>query len=84
MTADQKRRWIAEQGWAASSAIETLKTAKRVSTSEYDQCIRELLEFIKRIRITEIDGQQLELFEPQAVLSPEIKKLLADPLHRIE
>lgn len=83
MSPEDKKRWIADTQCAAHDGIDLLKKAKRERTAEYDECIRELGNFIETLRVTKIDGQQLEMFEPANMINPELRKLLADPLSRI-
>jgi hypothetical protein len=83
MSTEEKKRWIEHTQCAAHDGVDLLRKAKRERTAEYDECIRELSNFIETLRVTKIDGQQFELFEPANLINPELKKLLADPLCRI-
>jgi hypothetical protein len=78
MDANEKHLWIMENRCKADDAICLLVTAKKQRVSEYDERLRKLRDLMEVLRIKSID-QQIELFNPDEIMSPELIKLLDDP-----
>ena len=78
MTPEDKHLWIMENRCKADDAICLLVTAKKQRVSEYDERLRKLRDLMEVLRIKSID-QQIELFNPDEIMSPELIKLLDDP-----
>lgn len=83
MTADEKKQWILVHYFRAGNAIVEIIAAKKTACAEYDDRVRGLKEFINGIRISDA-ADQLELFDPEMVLTPAIHKLLRAPLHGLD
>lgn len=63
---------------AADDAVRLLVSAKKQRVSEYDERLRKLRDFAEVLFIKQIDAQG-ELFEPERILSPELRTLLDAP-----
>lgn len=75
--------WITEHHFRASLAISAIEAARKSRVSVYDERMRKLARFSEQLEVKFRD-QQKELFDPESILSPELKKLLAAPTHGID
>lgn len=80
MKAQEKQRWISDQYIACGKAIQKLKAAKRQSASAYDARMRKLNAFWEVLLVKDSNSAQLDLFNPEEALDPEITELLRAPL----
>lgn len=79
-----KTEWIKDNRCRADDAIRTLQSAKKQVTSEYDERLRKLKDFAEVLFIKQADDGQEEMFDAKELLSPELDKLLAAPLHGLD
>ena len=73
-----KEAWIMKHRCSADDAVRLLVSAKKQRVSEYDERLRKLRDLMEVLRIKSID-QQIELFNPDEIMSPELIKLIDDP-----
>jgi hypothetical protein len=78
MDAKEKHLWIMEKRCQADDAVCLLVSAKKQRVSEYDERLRKLRDLQEELRMKSIDPQ-IELFNPDEIMSPELHKLLTDP-----
>jgi len=78
MDANEKHLWIMEHRCKADDAVCLLVSAKKQRVSEYDERLRKLRDLQEELRIKNIDPQ-VELFNPDEIMSPELLQLLRDP-----
>lgn len=76
--------WIQEKHFAAHLSIDKLKQAKRQRSSDYDERIRKLANFQKQLGVIFEGEDQMEMFKPEQVLTPEIKRFLLNPTDGID
>jgi hypothetical protein len=76
--------WIHSHHTAAISAVDTIKAASRATHSSYATRVRILELFARNLRAKIADRDQLELFDPDAILTPEVARFLAHPLAGLE
>jgi len=78
MDPKQKEAWIMKHRCSADDAVRLLVSAKKQRVSEYDERLRKLRDFAEVLFIKQIDAQG-ELFEPERILSPDLRELLDAP-----
>ena len=83
MNAESRKAWMLEHRCKADDAIRTVEAARKQRVSEYDERLRKLRHFAEELFLKCADGQ-LDLLDPSTVLSPELDKLLNDPLKGLE
>lgn len=79
----QKTAWIRDNRCLADDAIRALIASRKQHVAEHDERLRKIKAFAEMLFIKQSDGQD-ELFEPDAALSADIKKLLTAPLHGLD
>lgn len=84
MKTEESLGWIKDQLCRADSAERLLLSAKRQKVSEYDERLRKIRSFTDSLFVKRTDAQQLELFQPQDILTSDLEKLLAAPLRGLE
>ena len=80
MKPTERKDWINEQFITTARAIQLIESAKKERVSEHDIWLRKLGKLFDVLLIKSIDTQE-ELFDPEEILTPELKKRLADPTH---
>lgn len=69
----------AEINYRADCAFNAIASARKQAVFGYDVRLRKLVELKKQVTAPAVSDQP-ELFEPDAVLSPELSDILAAPL----
>lgn len=80
MKDEKKKEWILDHHFRTCGAIQKIEAAKRQSASAYDARLRKLNGFAEVLLVKAANTAQLDLFEPQQALDPEITELLRAPL----
>lgn len=73
---------IKSLAWDADDAIEALNSARREACSEFNERIRKLRDFRIALKLS-AEKSAGEMFDVEASISPEVKRLLADPTHSL-
>lgn len=84
MKPDQKIQWILKTRGRTWNAIHRLQAAKKQVSGEYDERLRKMRNLEQDLYIQESDATQGELFDVESLVSPDIEKLLASPLHGLD
>ena len=74
-----KKTWITETRCKCFNAIRTIRSSKKQSATTHNIRLRKIAAFEEMLYVHEVDSGQLELFEPQKAVSPEIAELLDNP-----
>lgn len=80
MKDSDKKAWIYQTSFACNKALLVIDAAKKQATSSYDRRTRLVEGLQKALFVKESDEGQTELFEPTSFLTPELKKILEDPV----
>ena len=82
-TTEEKTEWISRQYLRAGLAVSEITAAKKERVAGYDERLRKLNALTESLLIRQVD-QQSEMFDPKAIMSPEIEQLLENPLHGLD
>ncbi len=76
----EKKAWIYQTSFACNKALLVIEAAKKQATSSFDRRTRMIEGLQRALFVKESDEGQTELFEPSSFLTPELRKILDDPV----
>lgn len=87
MTSDtkeqQKEAWISHWSVKLRNAYDTVEASKRTSAAEHEKVLRELDLWDRKLRVIQVDTQQLDLFDTANALPEHIVERCAYPLKNL-